>query len=111
MTILSFHPVYIRVNQKYFIISQAFTLKLISYQQLKSISNTIMEKLGQMAQRTRKLMMMLKALHLRDDIYRLYVSRKKGRREITFDEDCINASIEGLEKFIKKSKERLINSQ
>ena len=38
------------------------------------------EELRQMDQRTRKLMTMHKALHPRDDVDRLYVSRKEGGR-------------------------------
>ena len=38
------------------------------------------DELKQMDQRTRKLMTMHKALYPRDDIYRLYVSRKRGRK-------------------------------
>ena len=38
------------------------------------------EELQQMGQRTRKLMAMYKALHPRDDVDRLYVSRKEERR-------------------------------
>ena len=38
----------------------------------------IREKLKQMDLRTRKLMTMPKALHLRDDVDRLYVPRKGG---------------------------------
>ena len=38
------------------------------------------DELKQMDQRTRKLMTMHKALHLRDDVDRLYVSRKEGGR-------------------------------
>ena len=38
------------------------------------------EELKQMHQRTRKLMTMHKALHPRDDVDRLYVSRKEGGR-------------------------------
>ena len=38
------------------------------------------EELKQMEQRTRKLMTMHKALHPRDDVDRLYVSRKQGGR-------------------------------
>ena len=37
------------------------------------------EELQQMNQRTRKLMTMHKISYLRDDIYRLYVSRKGGK--------------------------------
>ena len=53
----------------------------------------------QIDQRTRKLMTMYKALHLKDDIDRL-ASMK----------DCINASTQDLEEYIKKSKERLITA-
>ena len=42
--------------------------------------NWTREKLKQMDQRTRKLMAMHKALHIRDDVDRLYVSRKEWRR-------------------------------
>ena len=52
--------------------------------------------------------MMHKALHPRDYIDRLYDSSKEGGRELTSTEDYINASIQGLEEYIKKSKERLI---
>ena len=45
------------------------------------------EELKQMDQRTRKLMTMHKALHPRDDVDRLYVSRKKGGRGRTSIED------------------------
>ena len=44
-----------------------------------------------MDQRTRKLMPMHLALHPRDDVYRLYVSRKKGRRGFASIEDSIDA--------------------
>ena len=56
-----------------------------------------------MDQRTRKLMTH-KALHHRDDIDRLYVSRKGGRGLANI-EDTPDASIR---KLVKKSKERLI---
>ena len=41
-----------------------------------------------MDQRTRKLMTMHKALHPRDDIDRLCVSRKEGGRGLASIEDC-----------------------
>ena len=50
------------------------------------------DKLKQMDQRTRKLMTMHKALHPRDDIDRLYVSRKEGGRVLASIEDSVNAS-------------------
>ena len=55
------------------------------------------DELKQMDQRTRKLMTMHKALHPRDDIDRLYVSRKEGGRELTSIEDSVDASIRRLE--------------
>ena len=47
----------------------------------------------QMNQRTRKLMTMHKVLHPRDDVDRLYVTRKEGGRGLTSIEDSIDASI------------------
>ena len=48
-----------------------------------------------MDQRTRKLMTMHKALHPRDDVDRLYVSRKEGGRGLASIEDkrrCIETT-------------------
>ena len=58
-----------------------------------------------MDQRIKKLMTMHKALHPRDDIDRQYVSRKEGRRGLASINDCIDASIQELEEYIKKSNE------
>ena len=44
-----------------------------------------------------------KALHPRDDINWLYVSRKVGRG-LTSIEDCMDALIQGLQDNIKKNK-------
>ena len=41
--------------------------------------------------------------YIRDDIDRLYVSRR-----FTSMEDCVDESIQGLREYIKKNKERLI---
>ena len=60
------------------------------------------EELKQIDQRTRKLMTIYKALHPRDDVDRLYGSRKYGRRGITSTEDSVNASIQRLEDYIQK---------
>ena len=49
-----------------------------------------------------------KALHPRDDIDRIYVSRKEGERGLTSIEDNVGVLIQQLEDKIKKSKERLI---
>ena len=51
------------------------------------------EELKQMDQRTRKLMTMHKALHPRDDVDRLYLSRKAGGRGPASIEDTVDASI------------------
>ena len=56
----------------------------------------------QMDQRTRKLMTMHKALHPRDDVDRLYVSRKEGGRGLASIEDSVDASIQRLEDYIQK---------
>ena len=55
-------------------------------------------------------MTMLKALHPKYDIDRLYVSRKEGGRGRTSIEDSIDVSIIRLEDYLKKSKERLITT-
>ena len=54
-------------------------------------------------------MMMIKALHPRDDIDKLHVWRKEGGRGLGSIENCIDASIQGLKKYTKKDKERLTN--
>ena len=47
-------------------------------------------------------MTMHKALHPRDDVDRLYVSRKEGGRRLASIEDSVDASIERLEDYIEK---------
>ena len=59
--------------------------------------NSTRDELKQMDQRTKKLMTMHKALHPRDDVDRLYVSRKVGRREPACIEDSVDTSIQRLE--------------
>ena len=68
------------------------------------------EKLKQMDQRTRKLMTMHKALHPRDDVDRLYVSRKEGGRGLVSIEDPTDASIQRLEDNIEKHERWLITT-
>ena len=53
-------------------------------------------------------MTMHKALHLKDDINRRYLSRKVEGRGLTNIKDSDEASIKHLQDNIKKSKERLI---
>ena len=50
-------------------------------------------------------MTMHKALHPRDDVDRLYVSRKEGGRELASIEDSVDASIQRLEDYIENTKE------
>ena len=68
------------------------------------------EELKQMDQRTRKLMTMHKALHLRDDVDRLYVSRKGGGRGLASIEDTVDASIQRLEDYTEKHERGLITT-
>ena len=62
----------------------------------------IRDELKQMDQRTRKLMTMHKALHPRDDVDRLYVSRKDEGRGLASIKDSVDASIQRLEDYIGK---------
>ena len=68
------------------------------------------DELTQMDQRTRRLMTMLKALHPRDDVDRLYVSRKEGGRGLASSEDSVDASIQRLEDYIEKYEGRQITA-
>ena len=63
-----------------------------------------------MDQRTRKLMTMHKALHPRDDVDRLYVSRKEGGRGLASIEDSVDASIQRREDYIEKTQGGLITA-
>ena len=56
-----------------------------------------------MVQRTRNLMTMNKALYPRDDVNRLCVSRKEWERGIASIEYSVDASIQRLEDYIKKT--------
>ena len=47
-------------------------------------------------------MTMHKALHPRDDVDRLYVSRKEGGRGLTSIEDSVDASIQRFEDYTRK---------
>ena len=67
------------------------------------------DELKQMDQRTRKLMTMHKALYPRDDVDRLYVSRKGGRG-LTSIEDTVDASIQRCEDYIEKHERGLITA-
>ena len=66
------------------------------------------DELKQIDQRTRKLMTMHKALHPRDDIDRLYVSRKEGGRGLASIEDSVDESIQWPKDYIQKHEGGLI---
>ena len=68
------------------------------------------DELKQMDQRTRKLMTMHMALHPRDNVDRLYVSRKQGGRGLACSKDNADASIQRLEDYIEKHKGWLITA-
>ena len=66
--------------------------------------------LKQMDERTRKLMTMHKALYSRDDVERLYVSRKEGGRGLASIEDSVDVSIQQLKDYIQKHEGGLITA-
>ena len=53
-------------------------------------------------------MTMHKALHPRDDVDRLYVSRKGGERELASIEDSVDALIKRLDDYTEKHERGLI---
>ena len=55
-------------------------------------------------------MIMYKSLHPRNDVDRLYMSRKEGGRGLASIEDSDDASIQRLEYFIEKRRGRLITA-
>ena len=68
------------------------------------------DELKQMDQITIKLMTLHKALHPRDDVDRLYVSRKEGGRWLASTEDNVDASIRRLKDYIEKHEGWLITA-
>ena len=55
-------------------------------------------------------MTMHKALHPINNVDRLYVSRKEGRRGLASIEDSVDASIQRLEDYIEKHERELITA-
>ena len=55
-------------------------------------------------------MTMHKALHPRDDVDRLFISRKEGGRGLASIEDSVDASIQRLKDYIQKHEGRLITA-
>ena len=52
-----------------------------------------------------KILTMRKVLHPREDVDRLYASRKEGGRIFTNTEDSVDASIQRLDDYIKNAEE------
>ena len=63
------------------------------------------KKLQQINLRTIKLTTMHKALHHRDDVDKLYESRKEGGRGLTRIQASVDGSIQQLEDYIRNSKD------
>ena len=60
--------------------------------------------------KTRKLLTMYGASHPKSDVDRLYVPRKEGGRGLISIEDCVELAIRGLEVYVHRSEERLIQA-
>ena len=69
------------------------------------------EELKEKDQTTRKLKTIHEALHPRDDVDRLYVTRKDGGSGQASIEDSVDASIQWLEDYIKITKEEWLEQQ
>ena len=67
-------------------------------------------ELKQMDQRTRKVMTLYQALHPRNNVDRLYVSRKEGGRGLVSIEENFDTSIQRLEDYIEKHDGGLITA-
>ena len=68
------------------------------------------EELKQIDQRTGKLLTMHKALHPRDDVDRLYVSRYEGRGGLASSDDSVDASIQQLKGYLEMHEGGLITA-
>ena len=58
--------------------------------------------------KTRKLFTMYESLHPKSDVDRLYIPRKKGGRGLISIEDCVELALKGLEVYVHRNEERLI---
>ena len=85
-----------------------WAVSLVIYSGL--ILKWIKEELKQMDQITRKLKIMNKTLYPRDDVDRLYVSRKEGGRGLCSIVDSVDTSIQRLEDYIEKCGRTLITT-
>ena len=80
----------------------AWTVPLVRYSGL--FLKWTRDELKQADQRKRKLMTMHRALHPRDEVDRIYISKKEGGRGLASIEDSVDASIQRLEDYIQNTK-------
>ena len=60
--------------------------------------------------KTRKLFTIYGVLHPKSDVDRLYIPRKEGGRGMISIEDCVQLAIRGLEVYVHRSEEKLIQA-
>ena len=60
--------------------------------------------------KTRTLFTIYGALHPKSDVGKLYIPRKEGGRGLISIEDCVELAIRGLEVYVHRSEERLIEA-
>ena len=65
------------------------------------------EELGHVGHKTKELMTIYKALHLIDDIERLYMTSKEGGRGHASLEDCVDATVQEIERYTKKKSKKM----
>ena len=68
------------------------------------------EELRAIDRQTRKMMTMYRALHPRDSVDRLYLSRKEGGRGLISIEDCVDIAELSLKEYVMRSKEKIISA-
>ena len=61
-----------------------------------------------MDRKTRKLFTIYGGLHPKSDVHRSYIPGKDGGRGLMTTEDCVKVTVRGLEVYIHRSEERLI---
>ena len=86
------------------------TLVVFLVRYLGTFLKWIREELQQMDQRLRKLMTMHKPLYPRDDVDRLYVSRKEGGRGLASIEETVDTSMQRPEDNREKHERGLITT-
>ena len=57
---------------------------------------------------TRKIKNMNSALHPRDSVAKLYLSRKEGGTSLLSVEDCVDQAVLGLENYVSRNEDRIL---